>query len=62
MTKGRRRSVYLWGVEGGAGEGMQMVVTGGGAIWRGKKGKTEARSVLSGERGTVKRTQRREIL
>lgn len=50
------------GWRGEAGEGMQMVVTGGGAIWRGKEGKTEARSVLSGERGTVKRTQRREIL
>ncbi len=37
--EGRRRGrekegVYLWGI---SGEGMQMVVTGGGTIWRGKR-------------------------
>lgn len=29
-----RESVYLWGR---AGEGMQMVVAGGGTIWGGKR-------------------------
>lgn len=49
---------------GRVGEGMEMAVAGTGTIFGEEKARTEARSVLSGEKRDmiVKGTQRREIL